>query len=84
MRVTDADWTDIKQRLKIGDKPPLSVKDISESHKQSLSLSTDGWYDFDIYMHYRDSDHLHRAILEYVLDNFSIVYGLDMHVYYSP
>lgn len=40
MRVTELDWTDIKTRLKISEKPPLSVKDISESHKQSLLMAS--------------------------------------------
>ena len=41
-------------------------------------------YDFDIYMHYRDSFHLYLAIFEYVLEHFSVDYGIEMYVYHSP
>lgn len=41
-------------------------------------------YDFDVYMHYRDATHLYLAILEFVLEHFSIDYGIDAHIYHAP
>ena len=61
----------------------LREKFPEEAFNPSVQLR-DQEYTFDVYMDYRDSSHLYLAICEFVLDHFSVDYGIDMHVYHAP